>query len=1669
MSGTDVGADIDVFLSYSHEAKDSIAAPLARGLKQRGVTVWWDNTAMRISDNLKQEIGKGIARARHGVVIVSRGYLDSDWGKTELGAMFGKNLPIFPILYGVSAEEAQKSLPAISGTLMRAWDDSPESVMDEIASAVGDSRSGQASRKNATASAARDATGRAHNAREEGRPMPDGPERQSSAPRVDWDRLRPGTDVRKIFEDLCCFLAEREPAPDGSEFKRLAPPDGGVECLRRLPDEQEWGWQAKYFRTALNSGRWRQIDESVRSALKSNPRLTRYIVCAPVDRTKAGAAKWSRLVEQWSAIKPIAYEYWGRHELESRLIEDKNHALLKYYFDREFLSAEWADRTVSAAIADAGPRYTPEQNINLSIGKRFQALCGAAEFFSRLDSLASSMHDHISAATSRPALDAAGDDFAKLVKIIDDIVALLTGHAAHRKGGIPSARIKEKSHKAKAIISDIASKLADEGRKRGSTEVGQHHESGVFDTERHWLQRLYTDLDELTGGQLSEDMDIYKTRALLVVGDAGVGKTHLFCDIAQSRTGRKEMAILLHGSHFYGGPPKEAIIKNLDLDCRFSDLLEGLDMAGQLAGSRSLLMIDALNEGAGKDMWKRHLGGFLQEIARFPHVALALSVRTSYEPEVIPDNIVESTLRRIVHPGFGGRTEAALAMFFDSNGIERPTVPVMAPEFSNPLFLTVLCRGLKNKGYTRMPAGVDGITAVYDLFIDSVNDRLSDGSELGISKYHRIVHKAVDAIARRLVEGNGESLEYTEAYRLLSGLDPALRNLDRLLDALISEGVLGAYSLGPRAGTSTRRVRFAYERMSDNLIIKSLLDAAATAGGATAMLRTGGALAAYAANPARHRGLVDALSVQLPERFKTELLEAAPDAPRRQLTESFLDSLLWRSPRSIGGTAVQLVDELLTGRQFPDRVLKALLTHSTNPDSPLNANYLHRQLLGLEMADRDSYLAVFLHTDYTHEQHSIVASLTSWARKEGHKFGDGTVRLAGLALGWFLTASNRPVRDLSTKALVAMFTGREGLLVDVMSEFRGCNDPYVGERLFCAAYGLAMRSRSDEGLRSIAAYAYDTVFKSRSPPPDIMLRDYARGIILLAEHRGVDLDVDLRMCSPPHNSDWIAEFPSEMDIKSLGQRHGASRDRHGASSIFNSLGHMGDFYIYVIGRDEDGKPWINARLPEDKTTWSEALVAFDRSVTPAQGPLWRQLASMLSDRIRADILVIDPKTDRPVSSGQYCDAVMEDLVRKLEPLLSPTQAAAFNGKILRHLKYSLRPFSEQYGFDTAQFARWIAKRVFELGWTADRFERHDAALWSRPAPLDGAERVGKKYQWIAYHELLARLSDNFEFTDPDGTGRASVYESTSQLLSKRDIDPSLPYSVADAEAVRDGPCGGGRTDAVYGGLDMIQDDDEWLGDASDLPHFARMLTVTDGGGARWLALDMTYAVDSRPVRGRTERPCPYRRVALWARSAIVSKKNGSALYSLVRSRPLGLLKFPGSRDLHGAFLGELYWSDRFQDHVGAAPPDDSIELVVPGGGCIDAYRTTYKYYAEGDHDFSLEKNTTILVPSTFLARGMNLASMCDGTFSDASGACIARDVAANKTNPHALLFRQDPLSKFLLSSGYEMVWHVVAHKYVIDDSGTTGGGKPGRLAINSICRMKGGGRPELVWSDTDEA
>ena len=123
---------------------------------------------------------------------------------------------------------------------------------------------------------------------------------------LDWHSIRAiNGSQREGFEELIAQLARAETPPD-ARFERVGAPDAGVECYCVLEDGSEWGWQAKYFTSALNNAQWAQLDDSVKTALDKHPALTRYYVCIPWDRSDAripsrrsAMQRWDEHVSKW--------------------------------------------------------------------------------------------------------------------------------------------------------------------------------------------------------------------------------------------------------------------------------------------------------------------------------------------------------------------------------------------------------------------------------------------------------------------------------------------------------------------------------------------------------------------------------------------------------------------------------------------------------------------------------------------------------------------------------------------------------------------------------------------------------------------------------------------------------------------------------------------------------------------------------------------------------------------------------------------------------------------------------------------------------------------------------------------------------------------------------------------------------------------------------------------------------------------------------------------------------------------------------------------------------------------------------------------------------------------------------------------------------------------------
>ena len=142
---------------------------------------------------------------------------------------------------------------------------------------------------------------------------------------------------------------------------------------------------------------------------------------------------------------------------------------------------------------------------------------------------------------------------------------------------------------------------------------------------------------------------------------------------------------------------------------------------------------------------------------------------------------------------------------------------------------------------------------------------------------------------------------------------------------------------------------------------------------------------------------------------------------------------------------------------------------STIPCHPFNANLLDRWLRQHHDARARCLAGAFISTSLGRRK-GPVDRLVDWASNLAvdHQLEDSVVDLAAIALAWMLTTSNRFLRDRATKALVSLLTGRFESTARLVERFACVDDPYVAERVYAVAYGVAMRTHDAKTVGQLA-------------------------------------------------------------------------------------------------------------------------------------------------------------------------------------------------------------------------------------------------------------------------------------------------------------------------------------------------------------------------------------------------------------------------------------------------------------------------------------------------------------------------------------------------------------------------------------------------------------------------
>ena len=1427
------------------------------------------------------------------------------------------------------------------------------------------------------------------------------------------------------FEELTFHLIPWIDDLDGRDVVRHGNPDGGLEAHVEFEDGSVWGWQAKYF-FQVGDSQLAQMKRSFTTALENHPTLVRYTFILPFNppsgqpaRGKSASQKLKEAFTHWESAAAtsgctVKICLVDESRLVNILTDEEHTGRVFYWFDQRLLFTKgWFENKLEAAVDEAGTRYTPEVNVELPVGFAFEGLGRTERFAERFtDTVAEVGRSarHLRPSKKDPGLT---DDLKHDVqRVANEIEALVSELRETPIDGVTplnwEARLTGISE-VQQRLEPVSEKLFQRvtflrDRDKGAEPTPSHQPWRTVENPWTRVLRVQDALSDL-GSFLGDPAARLAAQPLLFLkGEAGTGKTHLLCDIALRRLSENRPTVLVLGQQLEAGNLRKLLPHQLDLpDLTMEQLLEALNTAGQVAGTRALLMIDAINEGGGLDTWPPHIRGIAAEVAKYPHVGLVVSCRSSYIPAVLaaePDVSEPSDLGFVVvnHEGFAGHEWDAASRFFGHWNLTLPDFPLLTPEYTNPLFLKLLCKSLSEAGETTLPRGATGVTKLFERFLWESNRLLSGPSRCDFRQEDDLVSKAVGAVARTMLDSGSDRIPYAKFQHICEALLPDRAWGKSLARGLLDEGVVARDYVA-----HDEVVRLSYQRLGDHLQATELL-ATRDAEAIRAVLVS---LESEPGGFYQRSGLLEALAVQLPEKRSLELHDLVNEPHHEVIQDAFLKSIIWRDPQCFPkGLSLDYLNAMSDRRLWSsDPVLDTILQVACVPDHPFNAELLHHTLARLPLPNRDSWWTTYING--SSREDSLAYRIIDWARSSQQEIAaDDAARLAAIALAWFLSASNRDLRDRATKALVVLLRKRLSVLVDLLRRFESVDDPYVAERLYAVAYGCALSTKDMAELEELAGAVFDMVFADEKPPVHILLRDYARGVVEVAMDRGATPPhVNVDLVRPPYVSPWPIRIPTHKQIEG---RAPVETHRGLHASLTSGIA---DFANYTVGsavRDfeapnqrrrrrqqrEKAREETRRAAKDAEAAWEESVVAFSESLDDEQREL-------LSRSVGPS-----PPSDTPVM------------------------------------------------WTDDEASRWIFRRVLELGWTPERFGFYDEVVAShdRHARDGRTERIGKKYQWIAFHDLLARIADHCRYR-PRLRDEPDPYDGPWQLYL-RDIDPSITFEPVN-EPFDQSPVTWWQPLSVK--IRPFIDRagrHEWSISDSDVPSASdlkKLIQVRDADGSAWLTLEGACRWEEDPPKHSDSESTD--RAILWLqiRSYVIPRKAFREFTRWAKGQDWFGRWMPEGSSVSRAYFGEWPWHpstvefgneqreiEGHQGQVGKAPT-----AVLP---------TWADYHWEGDGALPDGANATL--PTAWIVNQQNLRWRQESfAFYRPDGEIVARDPTSHDVGPSALLFAEDSIRQLLDEQNSSIIWTILGEKNIYGDFR---GKSRRRLVISGVGALESG-------------
>lgn len=1338
---------------------------------------------------------------------------------------------------------------------------------------------------------------------------------------------------------------------------------------------------------------------------------------------------------------------------------------------------------LSASINLAGPRYTPKLNVGVSISPIFDAAGRTVKFYNELKKPISEITDNIHYIDKDELNKVIPKEFLEAKEHTLKVVSLLTKIPNSGTKKIEFKKIYSASNKAKASIykcAQLLRKIGEEERKQKEQEKLEkktsYYDSEKYRNETSYLYKIGSILGSLMDFSKSKTALAANNPRIILNGIAGSGKTHFLCDLSKHRIASGLPTFIFLGEEFNNSKdPLQTVKGLLGIKAENQKFLSALNKYAAAKHARVLIIVDAINESQTSGVhWEK-----FSQISRYKNLGVILSVRSGFEQSELSESVLKNYIN-IEHEGFTSHEWEALTKFFTEYNLPLPEIPILFPEFRVPLFLKIFCEASsKSKEPIK---GHWGFSHIFEKYViaqgEAVLNKLGEKGE----SVRRIWNGVIKELALYMGENCIDRISEKQALLIASKQFP--KKGKEILGALEKYWLLTKVPKYKKYKIVGFDYRFPYQKFSDHLITRNLLNKHLDSKFPEKSFKKGTKLGDIIAHE-WNRELIEALSIQVPERLLgRELVYVAPRKFRYQevARSSFLKSLIWRDLSLKNGKpkyikqrwVLNYLNKYISPYYYgKEEILETIISVSAIPDHPLNAKLLNRHLAKMKMPNRDAYWLPFINSHYGDE--SAVNRLLAWASdgSDKTKINNDSLRLASITLTWFLASSNRFLRDRTTKALILILNRNIPILQSVLDVFKNVDDAYIQERLYAVAYGCVLQADCKrDDVSNLAIQIYNNIFKDGKPPVHILLRDYARCAIETAISKDAKLKtkIIIKKIRPPYGSIFPKIIPTvdELKAKYYPDRKSRKPLKNGDygliwnSLMYNNDGGIADFGNYVVNSTIDH--WKNLKLNSNgtrKKTVKEMDREFNDSLNKKQSKEWKRLGDIRSLLHWQRTTLGFSKADKEKLSVSK-NLTKKELTKKEKIifLLEKLFVRTLNREQQRLYRQGVLPYRknsrESNNLNSSEIQRLIFQRIVELGWRPKLFSKYDSNVRESGRDARKMERIGKKYQWIAFHEILGRIADNF-ICKGGWSDDFEPYRGPWQMW-ERDIDPSclLPKKYIDTISKRPW-----WINSIYKKWRPSLNHTKWTKVKNDLPDQKKLIEIKASGG--WLFLDGYISWKKPPNPGEKEFSGINREVWYLLHSYIVKRKDANKIFTWAKKQDFMGRWMPDPLELHNIYLREIPLSIPYQNEYDEFNKKRWIKIENKERKITDfkVLRTTEEYHWEGNgFDCSVEDSVAIRIPAKELVKSMHLSHGKQiGKFINDKGEAVIQDPSLDDSGSGALLIKKKALLDFLKNNDYEIIWAVIGEKVLL---GTFGGGDGflGRLEVGGAYRMGKSGKLE---------